>query len=66
MRIEYTDYGLTLNSVGSKTVMNNLQVSYSAQDAFEFLGGTVNAKKLVSVNSYCKDIYASFGNQSKT
>ena len=40
--------GLTLASVGSGTRIENIQVSYSGDDGYEFFGGTVNAKYLIS------------------
>ncbi|MBK6282199.1 MAG: T9SS type A sorting domain-containing protein [Draconibacterium sp.] len=40
--------GLTLGSVGSATRIENIQVSYSGDDGYEFFGGTVNAKYLIS------------------
>lgn len=40
--------GLTLGGVGSGTVLDSIQVSFGADDAFEFFGGTVNAKHLVA------------------
>ncbi len=40
--------GLTLNSVGNKTRLEYVQVSYSGDDGFEFFGGTVNGKYLIS------------------
>ena len=64
MRIEYPQYGLTLNSVGDATTVNNVQVSYASQDAFELLGGTVNAKYLVSLNAGGIDQLSKFGNRS--
>ncbi len=39
---------LTLASVGSTTIIDHVQVSYALDDSFEFFGGTVNAKNLVS------------------
>lgn len=42
--------GLTLAGVGSGTTIDYVQVSYSGDDGFEFFGGTVNCKHLVS---YC-------------
>jgi hypothetical protein len=57
VRIEYSGYplqpnqeinGLTMGSVGSGTVIENIQVSYNQDDSFEWFGGTVNAKNLVS------------------
>jgi len=40
--------GLTLGGVGSGTTLDHIQVSYGADDAFEFFGGSANAKYLVS------------------
>lgn len=40
--------GLTLGAVGSSTTLNNIQVSWGADDAFEFFGGSVNGKYLIS------------------
>lgn len=40
--------GLTLGGVGSKTVIDYIQVSFGGDDAFEFFGGTVNAKHLIA------------------
>jgi hypothetical protein len=40
--------GLTLNSVGAGTRIENIQVSYSGDDGYEWFGGTVNAKYLIS------------------
>jgi hypothetical protein len=57
VRIEFAGYeiatgseinGLTLYSVGSGTTIDHIQVSYSGDDAFEWFGGTVNAKYLIS------------------
>ncbi len=41
--------GITFGSVGSGTTLDYIQVSYSGDDAFEWFGGTVNAKHLVSI-----------------
>ena len=43
--------GLTLGGVGSGTVVSHIQVSYGGDDAFEFFGGTVNAKYLVAART---------------
>ena len=40
--------GLTMGGVGSGTTIENVQVSYSGDDSFEWFGGTVNAKRLIS------------------
>lgn len=41
--------GITFGSVGSGTTVDFVQVSYSGDDSFEWFGGTVNAKHLVSI-----------------
>jgi hypothetical protein len=57
VRIEYAGYAfqpdkeinsLTLAGVGSGTQIDHVQVSYAKDDAFEFFGGTVNAKYLIA------------------
>lgn len=40
--------GLTLGGVGNGTTIENVQVSFGNDDAFEFFGGTVNAKNLIA------------------
>jgi len=40
--------GLTLGGVGSGTTLENIQVSFANDDAYEFFGGTVNAKNIVA------------------
>lgn len=42
---------LTLGGVGSNTELHHVEAAYGADDAFEFFGGTVNAKYLVSLNT---------------
>lgn len=41
--------GLTLYAVGSGTTIDHIQISYSGDDSFEWFGGTVNCKYLVSL-----------------
>src|SRR5215217_1882880 len=41
--------GITFGSVGSGTTVDYVQVSFSGDDSFEWFGGTVNAKHLVSI-----------------
>lgn len=48
--------GITFGSVGSGTTVDYVQVSYSGDDSFEWFGGTVNAKHLVSIANI-DDIY---------
>jgi hypothetical protein len=45
--------GLTMGSVGSGTTIENIFVGQSADDCFEWFGGTVNASNLISQN--CDD-----------
>lgn len=40
--------GLTCGGVGSGTVLENIQVSFGNDDAYEFFGGTVNAKNIIA------------------
>ncbi len=40
--------GITLYSVGRKTLIDNVQVSYCGDDSYEWFGGTVNAKHLIA------------------
>ncbi|HMX39402.1 MAG TPA: T9SS C-terminal target domain-containing protein, partial [Saprospiraceae bacterium] len=47
--------GITLGAVGNKTIMDYVQVSYSGDDAFEWFGGTVNAKHLIAYRSLDDD-----------
>ena len=57
VRIEFGGYvfspnneinGLTMGAVGNGTVIDNIQVSYANDDSFEWFGGSVNCKHLVS------------------
>ncbi|MDB5190811.1 MAG: hypothetical protein JWQ96_374 [Segetibacter sp.] len=63
-RIEYAGYAyqpdkeinsLTLAAVGRKTVVENIQVLYAKDDAFEWFGGTVNCKYLVAYKTQDDD-----------
>lgn len=40
--------GLSLAGVGRKTVLNNIQISYSNDDSFECYGGDLNLNNLIS------------------
>lgn len=57
--------GLTLGGVGSGTVIENVQVSYGADDAFEFFGGTVNCKNLIALGTMDDDYDFDFGYTGK-
>lgn len=53
--------GLTLNSVGSGTTLEHIQVAYSGRDGIAFLGGTVDAKYLVANENRINDFTTKFG-----
>lgn len=64
VRIEYAGYaflpdkeinGLTLGGVGNGTIVDYVQVSYSADDSFEWFGGTVNCSHLISFRALDDD-----------
>ena len=57
--------GLTLGGVGSGTTLEYIQVSYGNDDAYEFFGGTVNAKNLVAYASSDDDLDFDFGYTGK-
>jgi len=72
VRIEYGGFpfqinnetnGLTLAGVGSGTTVNYVQVSHSGDDGFEFFGGTVNCKHLISYGSKDDDFDFDLGYQ---
>lgn len=53
--------GLTLGGVGRSTTLDNIQISFSGDDAFEWFGGTVNAKHLISYRTWDDDFDTDFG-----
>ena len=64
VRIEYAGYaflpdkeinGLTFGGVGNKTIVDYVQVSYANDDSFEWFGGTVNCKHLISFRTLDDD-----------
>ncbi|MGN6493787.1 MAG: hypothetical protein ACTHLE_17420 [Agriterribacter sp.] len=57
--------GLTLGGVGSGTTLEYIQVSYGNDDAYEFFGGTVNAKHLIAYASSDDDLDFDFGYTGK-
>ncbi|MDQ3277087.1 MAG: T9SS C-terminal target domain-containing protein [Bacteroidota bacterium] len=57
--------GLTLGGVGSGTTLEYIQVSYGNDDAYEFFGGTVNARYLVSYAASDDDLDFDFGYTGK-
>ncbi len=70
VRIEWGGYvyqpnkeinGLTFGSVGSGTTIDHIQVSFSNDDAFEWFGGKVTCKYLVSYRNLDDDFDTDFG-----
>lgn len=57
--------GLTCGAVGSKTVIEHVQVSYSGDDSFEFFGGAVNCKWLIAYRGWDDDFDTDFGYRGK-
>jgi hypothetical protein len=64
VRIEYAGYaflpdkeinGLTFGGVGNNTVIDYVQVSYANDDSFEWFGGSVNCKHLISYRTLDDD-----------
>jgi hypothetical protein len=52
---------LTMGSVGSKTEIEGVQCSFGNDDGFEWFGGTVNCKKLISYKITDDDFDTDFG-----
>ena len=74
VRIEYAGYaflpdkeinGLTFGGVGSGTVVDYVQVSYANDDSFEWFGGTVNCKHLISYRTLDDDFDTDNGYSGK-
>lgn len=53
--------GLTLGGVGRKTIIENVQVSFSGDDSFEMFGGTVNLKNIIAYRGWDDDFDTDFG-----
>ena len=53
--------GLSLCGVGAKTIVENIQISYSNDDAIEWYGGTVSAKRLVAYKTSDDDFDMTMG-----
>lgn len=47
---------LTMGGVGRRTVLKNIQCSFGNDDAFEWFGGTVNAKYLIATSTLDDDL----------
>ncbi len=74
VRIEYAGYAfqpdkeinsLTMAAVGSRTVIDHIQVSYAKDDAFEWFGGTVNCKYLIAYKTLDDDFDTDNGYRGK-
>lgn len=70
LRVEYAGIELTPNNetnsitmggVGSGTVMEYCQVSYGGDDGFEWFGGSVNGKYLISLSTWDDDFDVDYG-----
>jgi len=57
--------GLTMGGVGRRTIIEYVQVSYSGDDAFEWFGGTVNCKYLITHRAWDDDFDVDFGYTGK-
>jgi hypothetical protein len=57
--------GLTMGGVGSGTKIDHIQVSFNGDDAFEWFGGAVNGKYLISFRTTDDDFDTDFGHQGK-
>lgn len=74
VRIEYAGYAfqpdkelnsLTMGGVGSGTTIDHVQVAYAKDDAFEWFGGTVNAKYLIAYKTQDDDFDTDNGYSGK-
>jgi hypothetical protein len=52
---------VTLGSVGGLTTFNHIQVSYAENDAFQFLGGSIDGRFMISYRTQQDDFYFSRG-----
>ncbi len=53
--------GLTFGGVGSATTVDYVQISYSGDDSFEWFGGSVNCKHLVTYRGWDDDYDTDYG-----
>jgi hypothetical protein len=74
VRIEYAGFaflpdkeinGLTFAGVGNQTVVDYVQVSYANDDSFEWFGGSVNCKHLISFRTLDDDFDTDNGYSGK-
>lgn len=52
---------LTMGALGDLTVIENVQASFGGDDSFEWFGGKVNGKRLVSLSAWDDDFDSDFG-----
>lgn len=52
---------LTMGALGDATVIENVQASFGGDDSFEWFGGRVNGKRLVSLSAWDDDFDSDFG-----
>jgi len=57
--------GLTMGGVGSGTTLDFIEVYRSGDDSYEWFGGTVNAKHLLSIGAVDDDFDTDFGFSGK-
>ncbi len=64
VRVEYAGYaflpdkeinGITFGGVGNQTIVDYVEVAYANDDSFEWFGGTVNCKHLISFRTLDDD-----------
>lgn len=53
--------GLTMGGVGSGTIIDHIQVSFSGDDSYEWFGGNVNARYLIAVRGQDDEFDTDFG-----
>lgn len=56
---------LTMGSVGSGTIIENVQCSFGLDDSFEWFGGTVNARHIIAYRGLDDDFDVDFGHSGK-
>jgi PKD repeat protein len=57
--------GLTMGAIGKQTTIEYVQVSFADDDAFEWFGGSADAKHLVSYRNVDDDLDVDFGFSGK-
>lgn len=57
--------GLSLYAIGKKSILNNIMISHSADDSFEFFGGTLDLNNLVSYKAKDDDYDFTLGYRGK-